>query len=97
MAPPIPATKVWPFAKDILIIAIIPMIGWVIKIEVSNAQRDSEIQQLNQASGRVRDLDARVQTNAIQMARMEEKIDAVNRRLDGIHSEMRDYFSRIPR
>lgn len=97
MSPPIPVTKVWPFAKDILIIAIIPMFAWVIKIEVSNAQRDSEIQQLNQASGRLRDLDARVQTNAIQMARMEEKIDAVNRRLDGIHSEMRDYFSRVPR
>ena len=89
-----PEGKFWPLAKDLLTLAIIPLLAWIIKIEVSNAQRDTQIQTLLQTTTRVNELDARVQQNAIQMARMEEKIDAVNRRLDGIHNEIRDYFNR---
>jgi uncharacterized membrane protein len=89
-----PEGKFWPLAKDLLTLAIIPLLAWIIKIEVSNAQRDTQIQTLLQSVSRVNDLDARVQQNAIQMARMEEKIDAVNRRLDTLQNELRDYFNR---
>jgi len=35
--------KVWGLAKDVLALAIIPLVVWVIKLEVSNAQRDMRI------------------------------------------------------
>lgn len=97
MANPSPVSepmKVWALAKDLLILAIIPLLGWVIKIEVGNAQRDLQIQQLNQGSTKVAELDARVQANALQMARLEEKMDAIKTRLDGIHDEIRSLVVR---
>lgn len=88
MAAPEPG-KIWGMSKDILTLAIVPLVGWVIKIEVGNAQRDVQIQQLGVSAAHVQELDSRVQQNAILMARMEEKLDAANRRLDGIHDEIR--------
>jgi hypothetical protein len=82
--------KIWGVSKDILTLAIVPLAGWVIKIEVGNAQRDVQIQNLGVSAARVQELDTRVQQNAILMARMEEKLDAANRRLDGIHDEIRN-------
>jgi hypothetical protein len=84
------ASKIWGMSKDILTVAIVPLVAWVIKIEVGNAQRDVQIQQLLASAARVQELDHRVQLQAVQMARMEEKLDAANRRLDGIHDEIRN-------
>lgn len=87
-------TKVWALAKDLLTLAIIPLLGWVIKIEVGNAQRDIQIQQLNQGASKVAELDARVQQSALQVARLDEKMDAIKNRLDGIHDEIRELVAR---
>jgi hypothetical protein len=84
------ANKIWGMSKDILTVAIVPLVAWVIKIEVGNAQRDVQIQQLQTSAAHVQELDHRVQLQAVQMARMEEKLDAANRRLDGIHDEIRN-------
>jgi septal ring factor EnvC (AmiA/AmiB activator) len=87
-------TKVWTLAKDLLTLAIIPLLVWVIKIEVGNAQRDIQIQQLNQGASKVAELDARVQQSALQVARLDEKMDAIKNRLDGIHDEIRELVAR---
>jgi len=86
--------KVWSIAKDLLTIAIIPLLGWVIKIEVGNAQRDIQIAQLNQATSKIEALDNRVQQSAVAMARLEEKLDSANRRLDGIRDEIQRLVDR---
>ena len=84
------ASKLWGMSKDILTVAIVPLVAWVIKIEVGNAQQDVQIQQLLVLAARVQELDHRVQLQAVQMARMEEKLDAANRQLNGIHDEIRN-------
>lgn len=84
------ASKLWGMSKDILTVAIVPLVAWVIKIEVGNAQRDVQIQQLLVSAARVQELDHRVQLQAVQMARMEEKLDAANRLLDEIHDVIRN-------
>ena len=83
-------SKIWGMSKDVLTIAVVPLVAWVINIEVGNAQRDVKIQQVTASAARVQELDHRVQLQAVQMARMEEKLDAANRRLDGIHDEIRN-------
>ena len=94
MPSPSEPTKVWIIAKDLLTIAIIPLLGWVIKIEVGNAQRDIQIAQLTQSTSKIEALDNRVQQSAVAMARLEEKLDAVNRRLDGIRDEIQRFADR---
>lgn len=94
MPTPSEPAKVWSIAKDLLTIAIIPLLGWVIKIEVGNAQRDIQIAQLTQSTSKIEALDSRVQQSAVAMARLEEKLDAVNRRLDGIRDEIQRFADR---
>lgn len=98
-APAIPATPepsskmsmaktIWGFGKDLLVIAIIPVVGWGVKLEVSNAQRDLHIVQLQvesvAMSTELKEVKDLVHQNSLALARMEGKIDTANGRLDAI-------------
>ena len=85
------------WAKDILVILVIPSLLWIVKLEVSNAQRDlmitqqsGEIQRLEERMSEFKDIDARVQANALQLARLEGKLDTANGRLDEIRTILLD-------
>lgn len=39
-------SKAWELGKDILAIAVIPLVGWVINLSVQNALRDEHIKGL---------------------------------------------------
>lgn len=86
-------SKALQYGKDILVILVIPALLWIVKLETGNAQRDLMLQQsmdevarLEVRIGEIRDIDARVQENALQLARLEGKLDTANGRLDEIRS-----------
>ncbi len=86
-------SKALQYGKDILVILVIPALIWIVKLETGNAQRDLMLQQsMNEVArlevriGEIRDIDARVQENALQLARLEGKLDTANGRLDEIRS-----------
>ena len=88
-----PTSKALQGGKDILVILVIPLMIWIVKLETGNAQRDLRLQQsvdevdrLEVKIGEIRDLDHRVQENALQLARLEGKLDTANGRLDEIRS-----------
>ena len=83
----------WRYAKDVLAIAVLPTLIWVVKLEVGNAQRDvfiaqqeTELSRLEDRLDEVKDIDTRVQQNALQLARLEGKLDTANGRLDEIRT-----------
>ena len=85
--------EMWTYAKDVLALAVIPTLIWVVKLEVGNAQRDlmivqqeSEVTRLEDRLDEVKAIDSRVQQNAIHLARLEGKLDTANGRLDEIRS-----------
>lgn len=86
-------TKALQWGKDILVILVIPSLLWIVKLETENAQRDMLLQQSNSEIARleerieeIRDIDQRVQENALHLARLEGKLDTANGRLDEIRS-----------
>jgi hypothetical protein len=86
-------SKALQYGKDILVILVIPALLWIVKLETGNAQRDLMLQQsmdevarLEVRIGEIRDIDQRVQENALQLARLEGKLDTANGRLDEIRS-----------
>jgi hypothetical protein len=86
-------SKALQYGKDILVILVIPLMIWIVKLETGNAQRDlllqqsmSEVARLEVRIGEIRDIDQRVQENALQLARLEGKLDTANGRLDEIRS-----------
>jgi len=85
------------WGRDLLVILVIPSLLWIVKLEVGNAQRDlyleqtqSEVARLEDQLSEVKDIDVRVQQNALQLARLEGKIDTANGRLDEIRSLLLD-------
>jgi hypothetical protein len=89
-------TKAWGWAKDLAVLAIIPLVGWVVKLEVGNAQRDLRLEQLVANLDRVEDrveenedIDNGVQANALKLVQLEGKLDTANGRLNEIKDLLR--------
>lgn len=90
-------SKAWGIAKDVLSLLVIPLFVWGVKLEVGNAQRDLQIEQLQKDLDRLRadveeaqDIDKGVQANALKLAVLEGKIDTANGRLSEITTLLRD-------
>ena len=90
-------TPTFRYLKDVLVILVIPALLWIVKLEVGNAQRDMRLQQYQEETLRleariseIKDIDARVQENALHLARLEGKLDTANGRLDEIRSILLD-------
>ena len=85
------------WGKDVLVLLIFPVLIWTIKLEIGNAERDlliahtdTEIMRLEDRIGEMKDIDNRVQENALQLARLEGKLDTANGRLDEIRNLLLD-------
>lgn len=83
----------WGLAKDGLAIAVIPLLGWAVNLQVNNALQDERIThmqvQIDTLKDQAKELDAvknDVQEAAVHMARLEGKIDMANGRLDEIRT-----------
>ncbi len=80
-------------AKDLLVLAVIPLLGWAINLQVNNALQDERITQmqghideLREQSKELEAVKKDVQEAAIHMARLEGKLDLANGRLDEIRT-----------
>lgn len=98
------ATKAWGYAKDVLSIAVIPLVIWGIKLEVGNAQRDLKIDQLQEENRNLKsediarlerriddnaNIDDKVQALALKQATFEGKLDTALGRMDEIKALLR--------
>jgi len=86
-------SKALQWGRDILVILVIPALIWIVKLETGNAQRDlmlsqsrDEVSRLEGRIAEIQDIDERVHENALQLARLEGKLDTANGRLDEIRS-----------
>lgn len=94
MAPGAPDnSRLWGIAKDLLALAVIPLLGWAVNLQVNNALQDERIVQmqvqidtLKEQSKELEAVKKDVQEAAVHMARLEGKIDMANGRLDEIRS-----------
>lgn len=94
MAPAAPDnSRLWGIAKDLLALAVIPLLGWAVNLQVNNALQDERIVQmqvqidtLKEQSKELEAVKKDVQEAAVHMARLEGKIDMANGRLDEIRS-----------
>lgn len=91
------ASKAWGWAKDVLVILVIPLFLWGVKLEVGNARRDMKIEEQDRTIQRLedeieeaQDIDKGVQANALKLVQLEGKLDTANGRLDDIKELLRN-------
>lgn len=84
------------WVRDLLVILVLPALLWIMKLEVSNAERDLRILQLQGDLDRIEaDIQEikmvadRVQKIEVQLARTEGKLDTTNRLLSEVKDAVR--------
>jgi|APSaa5957512622_1039677.scaffolds.fasta_scaffold05222_2 hypothetical protein len=84
------STKSWvDIAFKFLAVLVIPLVIWGVKLEISQAVQDTKIEQMKTELTAAKAIGKGVGSNAITLGRVEEKIDATNRRLDDIKADLR--------
>jgi hypothetical protein len=73
----------------VLSVLVIPLILWGVKLEVDMAVKSEKIEQLERDIAAASAVKVAVATNSTTLARMEEKIDGTNKRLDEIRDDLR--------
>lgn len=76
-------------AFKILSVLVIPLLAWGIKLEVSRAVQAEQIQRLEREVQATKGISSGVTANATALGRVEEKLDATNKRLDDIKDDLR--------
>jgi len=76
-------------AFKILSVLVIPLLLWGIKLEVSNAVQNEKILQLGAEQAATEDFKDGMTAQSVSLGRVEEKIDATNKRLDEIKADLR--------
>lgn len=86
-------TRMWGILRDILAVAVLPLLAWAVNLQVNNALQDERLvqmqSQIDVLKEQSKELDAvkrDVQEAAVHMARLEGKIDMANGRLDEIRT-----------
>ena len=84
-----PASKFWDIAKDALCILVIPLLVWGVRLEVRLAVQEQSIQENKKISAQASKLADAVQVQAIQLAKLDGRVEAIHERL----KEIRDLVS----
>jgi hypothetical protein len=84
-------SRVYEIAKDLLAMAVVPLVLWIINLSVDNALQSERIEILQGQVGglkadevKVEKLREDLQILTVQQARLEVKVDTANSRLDDI-------------
>jgi len=73
----------------IMSVLVIPLLGWGVKLEVTNAVQDTKIAQLQADLKEAAGIEKEVQTNSNTLGRLEEKLNAANGNLKDIKELLR--------
>ena len=86
----IDANDMWSKAKDLLTLLVIPAFLWVISVSNSLEKQQVEMSVLKESVEENKKAIVRLQNSeknfAIQLARLETRLDAITRKTDEIHS-----------
>lgn len=76
-------------AFKVLSILVIPLLLWGVRLETSRAVQSTKIESLEKEVTAAKAIKEGVAANTNTLGRVEEKLDATNRRLDDIKADLR--------
>ncbi len=76
-------------AFKVLSVLVIPLLAWGVTLQTGQAVQNEKISKLEAHVKDAETIKTSINTNANTLGRVEEKIDATNRRLDDIRGDLR--------
>ena len=83
-------TKYVDMAMKIASLAVIPLLGWVISLEVANAERDFQLQALYNKIDNLEKVNASVQEYAVRLGQVDQKLEAMEGTVNEIRQDIKD-------
>jgi len=75
-------------------LAVIPLIAWVISLEVANAERDFQLQVLYQRIDSLEEVNTTVQEYAVRLGQVDQKLESMEDTVDEIRQDIKDLLRR---
>jgi hypothetical protein len=83
-------TKYIDMAMKIASLAVIPLLGWVISLEVANAERDFQLQALYNKIDNLEKVNASVQEYAVRLGQVDQKLESMEGTVNEIRQDIKD-------
>jgi len=75
-------------------LAVIPLIAWVVSLEVANAERDFQLQVLYQRIDSLEEVNTTVQSYAVRLGQVDQKLESMEGTVDEIRQDIKDLLRR---
>ena len=75
-------------------LAVIPLIAWVVSLEVANAERDFQLQVLYQRIDSLEEVNTTVQEYAVRLGQVDQKLESMEDTVDEIRQDIKDLLRR---
>ncbi len=83
-------TKYVDMAMKIASLSVIPLLGWVISLEVANAERDFQLQALHNKIDNLEKVNASVQEYAVRLGQVDQKLESMEGTVNEIRQDIKD-------
>jgi hypothetical protein len=83
-------TKYVDMAMKIASLAVVPLLGWVISLEVANAERDFQLQALYNKIDNLEKVNASVQEYAVRLGQVDQKLESMEGTVNEIRQDIKD-------
>ena len=87
-------TKYIDMAMKIASLSVIPLLGWVISLEVANAERDFQLQALSHKVDSLEKVNTAVQEYAVRLGQVDQKLESMEGTVDEIRQDIKDLLRR---
>mgnify|MGYP005837160503 FL=1 len=83
-------TKYVDMAMKIASLSVVPLLGWVISLEVANAERDFQLQALYNKVDNLEKVNASVQEYAVRLGQVDQKLESMEGTVNEIRQDIKD-------
>jgi septal ring factor EnvC (AmiA/AmiB activator) len=87
-------TKYMDMAMKVASFSVIPLLAWVISLEVANAERDFQLQALYHKVDSLEKVNTAVQEYAVRLGQVDQKLESMEDTVDEIRQDIKDLLRR---
>ena len=87
-------TKYMDMAMKVASFSVVPLLAWVMSLEVANAERDFQLQALYHKVDNLEKVNTTVQEYAVRLGQVDQKLESMEGTVDEIRQDIKDLLRR---
>ncbi len=87
-------TKYIDLGMKVASFSVVPLLLWVISLEVANAERDFQLEALQYRIHSLEEVNTTVQEYAVRLGKVDQKLESMEETVDEIRQDIKDLLRR---